>query len=248
MNVLDILIEKDRHHPDETVFIAKVALWEDEQFLCPVCGQKCDKYDRLKNIKRWRSLDLSKNRFYIECRTPRCICPEHGVLVHRILITPRLLKCVLLVRRHKCPQALCLKSIALNGIPLGTVYAEYKNPAKIKKIAIDETSYQVGHKYITVVQNLETNEVIWAHDGHGDEVLRLFFEGLTDEQLECGCRWSKVDNTQRNPQSGLTRLWELGRLDLSVEAHVIKPEYSALFTEDERRVCAERLESFGYKV
>ena len=84
IDVLDILIEKDRHHPDETVFIAKVALWEDEQFFCPVCGQKCDKYDRLKNVKRWRSLDLSKNKFYIECGTPRCVCPEHGVLVQRI--------------------------------------------------------------------------------------------------------------------------------------------------------------------
>jgi hypothetical protein len=51
----------------------------------------------------------------------------------------------------------------------------------------------------------------------------------------------------KNPQSGLTKLWELGRLDLSMEAHVIKPEYITLFTEDERRICAERLESFEYK-
>ena len=51
----------------------------------------------------------------------------------------------------------------------------------------------------------------------------------------------------KNPQSGLTRLWELRRLDLSMEAHVIKPEYGALFTDDEKRICNERLESFGYK-
>jgi len=52
----------------------------------------------------------------------------------------------------------------------------------------------------------------------------------------------------KNPSSGLTRLWDLRRLDLSVEAHVIKPEYSSLFTDEERRICAERLESFGYKI
>ena len=51
----------------------------------------------------------------------------------------------------------------------------------------------------------------------------------------------------KNPSSGLTRLWELKRLDLSVETHVIKPEYHPLFTDEERHICAERLESFGYK-
>ena len=51
----------------------------------------------------------------------------------------------------------------------------------------------------------------------------------------------------KTPQSGLTKLWELRRLDLSVEAHVVKPEYHSIFTDEERRICAERLESFGYK-
>ena len=45
---------------------------------------------------------------------------------------------------------------------------------------------------------------------------------------------------------GFTTLWEHGRLDLSVEAHVLKSEYHALFTEEERQMCRERLEQFGY--
>lgn len=46
---------------------------------------------------------------------------------------------------------------------------------------------------------------------------------------------------------GFATLWQHGRLDLSVEAHVLKPEYEPLFTEEERRICRERLEQFGYK-
>ncbi len=46
---------------------------------------------------------------------------------------------------------------------------------------------------------------------------------------------------------GFTTLWEHKRLDLSVEAHVLKPEYAELFTDEERRICRERLEQFGYK-
>lgn len=45
---------------------------------------------------------------------------------------------------------------------------------------------------------------------------------------------------------GFTTLWEHGRLDLSVEAHVLKAEYAELFTDEERRICRERLEQFGY--
>ena len=45
---------------------------------------------------------------------------------------------------------------------------------------------------------------------------------------------------------GFTTLWEHGRLDLSVEAHVLKAEYAELFTDEERRMCRERLEQFGY--
>lgn len=46
---------------------------------------------------------------------------------------------------------------------------------------------------------------------------------------------------------GFATLWEHHRLDLSVEAHVLKPEYADLFTEEERRICQERLAQFGYR-
>jgi transposase len=67
---------------------------------------------------------------------------------------------------------------------------------ELKKIAIDETSYRKGYKYITTVQDLETGEIIWASDGYGDEVLKTFFESLTEEQrariehvVADGARW-----------------------------------------------------------
>lgn len=45
---------------------------------------------------------------------------------------------------------------------------------------------------------------------------------------------------------GFEVLWENKRLDLSVEAHVLKPEYEGLFTEEERDNCRKRLYEFGY--
>ena len=46
---------------------------------------------------------------------------------------------------------------------------------------------------------------------------------------------------------GFEILSEHGRLDLSIEAYVFKPEYSDLFTDDERKICGDRLVQFGFK-
>lgn len=46
---------------------------------------------------------------------------------------------------------------------------------------------------------------------------------------------------------GFEVLWENKRLDLSVEALVLRPEYHELFIDDEREDCRNRLKEFGYK-
>lgn len=45
---------------------------------------------------------------------------------------------------------------------------------------------------------------------------------------------------------GLTKLWELGRLDLSMEALILKKPWDDLFTEEDRRVAHKRLRDLGY--
>jgi hypothetical protein len=46
--------------------------------------------------------------------------------------------------------------------------------------------------------------------------------------------------------SGFTRLWELGRMDLTVEAQILRPEWRALFTDEERRIARERLREYRF--
>lgn len=52
------------------------------------------------------------------------------------------------------------------------------------------------------------------------------------------------DNT---PSDGFTRLWELQRLDLTVEAVALRSPYSALVTQAERMKARRRLEEYGYR-
>ncbi|MCL4441210.1 MAG: hypothetical protein M1609_11665 [Firmicutes bacterium] len=50
----------------------------------------------------------------------------------------------------------------------------------------------------------------------------------------------------RDISSGFTELCLCGRLDLTVEAYVLKPEFKELFTEEELRGAELRLREHGY--
>ena len=49
-----------------------------------------------------------------------------------------------------------------------------------------------------------------------------------------------------SPSAGFTTLWERGRLDLTVEAKVVAPEYAALFTEADLDRARDRLKAYGW--
>jgi hypothetical protein len=46
---------------------------------------------------------------------------------------------------------------------------------------------------------------------------------------------------------GYTAIWERDRLDLTIEALVLQPEWKELFNDEERAMARRRLEQYGYK-
>ena len=61
-----------------------------------------------------------------------------------------------------------------------------------------------------------------------------------------GLQAAKILISKDGGTYGFEILWEHNRLDLSVEACVLKVEYMELFTDYERNMCSERLQAFGY--
>lgn len=47
-------------------------------------------------------------------------------------------------------------------------------------------------------------------------------------------------------QYGFEKLWECGRLDLTVECVVLNPKFRALFTEEELAIARKRLRDYGF--
>jgi hypothetical protein len=50
------------------------------------------------------------------------------------------------------------------------------------------------------------------------------------------------------PSEGFTTLWEKKRLDLSVEYHVLLPQFEHLFDRREREIAYRRLKDYGFDV
>lgn len=165
---------------------------------CPICGKKCPGYDTPHpERKKWRHLDFGGVIVILESATHRISCPDHGVVTASVPWAA-----------HDCSFTYAFDStVAWMATKLNrTAVAEYmridwKTVGRcvhrvreriepdisvrfdgLRLIGIDETSYQKGHKYITVIINHETNTVVWAAKGHGKEVLKQFFDALTPEQ------------------------------------------------------------------
>jgi hypothetical protein len=61
-----------------------------------------------------------------------------------------------------------------------------------------------------------------------------------------GLQTAKKLLASKGYSEGLTRLWEEKRLDISMEATVLKDPWCDLFTEEELSIARKKLEELGY--
>jgi transposase len=67
---------------------------------------------------------------------------------------------------------------------------------RLKTIGIDEISYCKGHKYATIVYDLDRSCVVWVGQGKGRETIdRFFAEQLSDYQKK-QIKWASCDMSQ----------------------------------------------------
>lgn len=76
------VIENARIDGDRIVI--GVRPWTRFGLRCPVCGRACECYDRSPRLRLWCAMDLARSTCFLEYRTRRVSCPEHGVLVESV--------------------------------------------------------------------------------------------------------------------------------------------------------------------
>lgn len=179
---------------------------------CPVCRQKCPGYDhQAKEEVRWRANSLNGVPVVIMYKPIRINCPEHGVLTEYLPWTDGNSRFTegfnneVAFMALTCPKTVIAQFFAINWRTAGNCVKASHDRIEpdvterlhgLKRICVDETSYRKGHKYITVVYDIDRNRVAWVHEGYGSEIFTLFCESLTQEERDeievvagDGARW-----------------------------------------------------------
>ena len=162
---------------------------------CPECNGKSPGYDT--RPRRWRHLDTCQFKTIVVCDVPRIQCQEHGV--HQVKVPwaedgsrfTALFE-ALAIDWLKEASHLAVADILgltwdqIDGICQRAVKRGLlrRQPSRMHHLAVDETSFQKRHEYVTVVTNQDGNRVEFVADGRSKNVLDSFWQRLSANELE----------------------------------------------------------------
>lgn len=157
---------------------------------CSRCGCKCPRYDQM-GTRRWRHLDFGAWTVHLEATLWRVECHRCGVVIEQVSwAEPRSgftrpfedLVGWLAQRVDKTAISSMLR-IAWRtvGAIIERVVARHREPvdwSKVTAISVDELSFRKGHRYLTLVTDLERGRVLWAKEGRSAATLEAFFDEI----------------------------------------------------------------------
>lgn len=139
------------------------------QMPCPACGRLCPLYDH--EVKKWRHLNFWQHPTYLSARVPRVRCPDHQV---RQVVVPwarpesgftLMFEAFVMALAKEMPVSAVAELVAEHDTRLWRVVRHYVGQAHgqqdwsgVEVVAIDETSTRKGHRYATVVVELDAEK------------------------------------------------------------------------------------------
>jgi transposase len=158
---------------------------------CPICGTR--NVQRRGSVHRViRLLPTGTHKNYAELDIPRVYCPRCESLRQiRLGFAEESRTCSKTFERYvrELCDLMTTSDVARHlGIPWSTVKDIHKrhlekkygklNLKNLRTLAIDEISNGKGHKYLTIVLNLESGAVVFVGEGKGTDALVPFWEKL----------------------------------------------------------------------
>lgn len=162
-----------------------------EVFRCSACGSP-DVVRRGKFLRRWRSLSVGSKLVFIEMEVQRVGCRDCdlvrqvkvGFADERVSYTRALERCVIDLCRHMTIQD-AADHVGMGWDTVKDIHKEdlarrfAEPPLKgLRRIAIDEIAVRKGHRYLTVVMDLDSGRVVFVGRGKGADALQPFWRLL----------------------------------------------------------------------
>jgi transposase len=160
---------------------------------CPTCNKEVPKHDHRERI--WRDLDMCGDQLFLHARVPRVDCSEHGI--HSVAVpwaqgrtefTDRFERLVILYLQEMSiagvARRMQLSWDSIDGIMQRAVDRGLQSRERVmpKRIGIDEKAYKKGHKYFTIVSNLDTGTIVWIGEDRTRSTIDAFWASFSEEQ------------------------------------------------------------------
>jgi transposase len=177
--------------------------------MCPQCKRRCPIVRQMEDIRTWRDPPIYGRAVKLWYRPREVQCPTHGRVQEDIPWADRFARvtyrfefllmifCQMMTQKAAA-RVLRIAASTLSDLLHRTISRLRKDHriANLKSIGIDEISYCKGHKYATVVYDIDRSCVVWVGKGKGRETIDVFFnEILTCEQKE-DIQWATCDMSQ----------------------------------------------------
>lgn len=161
---------------------------------CPTCGTSLPGYDHAE-LRVWRHLDTCQLHTYLHARIPRVQCPTHGVVQARVPWAEPRSRFTLQFERFAI-DVLKACSLTAAGRLLSLSWDEAwgvleravargqarKEAVALRYVGVDEKAIAKGHRYHTLVANLETGHVEAVERDRKQESLERYWQSLTPAQ------------------------------------------------------------------
>jgi transposase len=162
---------------------------------CPKCEGRGSRYDSRE--RRWRHLDTMQYRTILVADVPRIQCDKHCVV--QIMVPwsdPKsrftaLFEALVIDWLKEASFSAVARQLSLSWDQVDGIQerAVRRGLARRKKqrprrIGVDETSFRKGAEYITVVNDLDQNKVLWVGDNRRKQTLSVFYAELGVEGCE----------------------------------------------------------------
>lgn len=192
-----------------------------ERWSCPQCDESdlpC--HDHVRE-RTWRHLDTCQLKTFLHARIPRVKCPRHKVVQVKVPWAEARSRFTLMMERwiidmlQQCAtvQGVCrLLDLSWDQVwgiaERAVVRGQRRKQARvIPAIGVDEKAFRKGHKYMTVVCDLEAGTVEHVSEERTAASLESYYESLSAEQL-AGIEAVAMDMWQ--PYVKATRAWVPG--------------------------------------
>jgi transposase len=164
---------------------------EPRTFRCEACGSR-DVRPKGRVQRRFRSLPIGGRATTVACHIPRVACQACGV-VRQVAIPfagPRRSYTKAFERYAlELSRRMTIRDVAhhlgvswdvIKDIQKRDLSRRYARPKlkHLRHIAIDEIAVAKGHRYLTVVMDLDSGAVVFVGDGKGADALKPFWKRL----------------------------------------------------------------------